>query len=123
MKLLRFWLQWIVINGSVVALLIAGLHAQQGWAWNLARCVIALTAAVYGLCLMTWNFVPKEQKLKRALALPGERHLVIDLCYDLALSAMLAGYGQFWWATVNLVQAALCNRLLAQYYALRDAAG
>lgn len=32
MKLLRFYSQWCLVNGAMVALVILGLHLQQAWA-------------------------------------------------------------------------------------------
>lgn len=79
--------------------------------------MIAFTAIAYFLALLGWEHVPLQDKLKRVAKLPPrEVHLSINMCYDVALSLLLAGYGEFWWASVNLIQMVFCVTILTKYY-------
>lgn len=103
-------LRWTVINIAGLALLIAALYYEQGWAWNIFRffaglaCLYLLTSVVE--CI---NDIDKLEKFRADRPKPTVSGKV-DLMPDVITILILVIYGKFFWAIIWL-----CNTGFGQF--------
>jgi hypothetical protein len=101
---------WILINGAMATLCVAGVWFEIAWAGNLFKFVLWFATITYVLGalakgLRTPTYVEVESKGGFRSTVPAW----ISILYDILITVLLAACGWFFYATLNVIQAYLCS--------------